>query len=289
MTQAQPEDPWALLRRLRLGREEYCQRLLTMLILDGPYPRWNTRSTPSAEGVAFLRDLDVLSFGTSDVRAGALFVDELELPSRDGVEPGCAPDYAVLTESRLWIIELKTEASSHRADQVPSYFAYALHHYPDHVVDLTYISPPHRGDAPVPPPGSSFRHLTWEEVMPLVHAHWRATRGVQARLVEALAQALDGGGLWQEWRAHRMEDPIGTGVELARRADGDGRQRAVDHAFTSIEEIEAARIELRDRLTAEGSASRPWVWRAATSGGEALTASGVEHGYELRVSRYTQP
>ena len=25
------EDPFVLLRRLRLGREEYCQRLLTML------------------------------------------------------------------------------------------------------------------------------------------------------------------------------------------------------------------------------------------------------------------
>src|SRR4051812_34898540 len=34
------EDPDVLLRRLRLGREEYCQRLLTMLILDGAYPRW---------------------------------------------------------------------------------------------------------------------------------------------------------------------------------------------------------------------------------------------------------
>lgn len=44
------EDPWALLRRLKLGREEFCQRLLTMLILETDYPRWNTRSTPSARG-----------------------------------------------------------------------------------------------------------------------------------------------------------------------------------------------------------------------------------------------
>ena len=34
------EDPVRLLGRLRLGREEYCQRLLTMLILAGPYPSW---------------------------------------------------------------------------------------------------------------------------------------------------------------------------------------------------------------------------------------------------------
>ncbi|MFI7691268.1 hypothetical protein ACIBQ6_19515 [Nonomuraea sp. NPDC049655] len=60
------EDPLRLLRRLRLGREEYCQRLMTMLILDGPYPAWNSRNRPSSRGVRFLRSLDVLSFGGGD-------------------------------------------------------------------------------------------------------------------------------------------------------------------------------------------------------------------------------
>lgn len=69
------EDPWALLRRLKLGREEFCQRLLTMLILEADYPRWNTRSQPSARGLAFLRDLDALCFGTSELSAEAVFVD----------------------------------------------------------------------------------------------------------------------------------------------------------------------------------------------------------------------
>ncbi len=58
------EDPVRLLRRLRLGREEYCQRLLTMLILGGPYPPWNTPNAPSGRGTRFLRELDALSFGT---------------------------------------------------------------------------------------------------------------------------------------------------------------------------------------------------------------------------------
>ena len=61
------EEPHALLRRLKLGREEYCQRLLTMLILDADYPRWNTRSVPSPAGLAFLRALDELSFGAAEV------------------------------------------------------------------------------------------------------------------------------------------------------------------------------------------------------------------------------
>lgn len=39
------EDPDELLRRLRLGREEFGQRLLTMLLLDGPYPRRNKQQT----------------------------------------------------------------------------------------------------------------------------------------------------------------------------------------------------------------------------------------------------
>jgi hypothetical protein len=42
------EHPDLLLARLVLGREEYCLRLLTMLILDSPYPRWNTRNEPSS-------------------------------------------------------------------------------------------------------------------------------------------------------------------------------------------------------------------------------------------------
>lgn len=283
------EDPWALVRRLRLGREEFCQRLLTMLVLGGAYPRWNTRSTPSAQGLAFLRDLDRLSFGSTDLPDDALFIDEMELPSLDGVEPGCAPDYGVLTQTRLWIIELKTEAASHRPDQVPSYFAYGRHHHPGLAVDLTYISPPHRGEVPPAPTGSRFRHLTWSEVMPLVHRHWTAERGATARLVEALSQALESSAPWQSWRTERIEDPVATGTELARRTTGDGRQRAVDHPFGSLEELEATRMQLRDRFMDDGSDCRPWVWRAATSGGEALTATGGEHGYELRVSRYARP
>jgi hypothetical protein len=51
------EDPSALLGRLRLGREEFCQRLLTMLIVDGLYPRWNTDSVATPQGWSFLEDL----------------------------------------------------------------------------------------------------------------------------------------------------------------------------------------------------------------------------------------
>ena len=61
------DDLWALLRRLKLGREEFCQRLLTMLVLEDDYPRWNTRSKPSPRGLRFLHALDELSFGVATV------------------------------------------------------------------------------------------------------------------------------------------------------------------------------------------------------------------------------
>jgi hypothetical protein len=284
------EDPWALLRRLKLGREEFCQRLLTMLILEAAYPRWNTRSIPSKRGVQFLRRLDELCFGGTDVDEEALFVDELELVSRDGAEPGCAPDYAVLSTSRIWIIELKTEAASHRANQIPDYFAYAQHHHPDLSVDITYLSPPYRGSALQAPDGSRFAHVTWDDVLPLVDEVWGRSGRPHENVADALAQAISGGDeRWSGWRATRTDDPVATGLDVARRTDADGRQRAIDHPFATLEELEAARIELRDALVETDSQSRPWVWRAATSGGDALTATGTEHGYELRVSRYSSP
>src|SRR3954470_12585917 len=75
------EDPHELLGRLKLGREEFCQRLLTMLIVDGGYPRWNSASRPSESGLRFLFKLEELSFGDA-------------LPWRDpvhGRQPAAAP------------------------------------------------------------------------------------------------------------------------------------------------------------------------------------------------------
>jgi hypothetical protein len=124
------EPPRHLLGRLRLGREEFCQRLLTMLILDGPYPKWNSRSLPSPAGKRFLAGLHRLSFGAGDWPPDGIFVDEFELPKRHDAEAGGAPDWAVLWPDRLWIVELKTERASHRAAQIPSYFELGRHHHP---------------------------------------------------------------------------------------------------------------------------------------------------------------
>jgi hypothetical protein len=281
------EGPWRLLGRLKLGREEYCQRLLTMLILDAAYPRWNTRNTPSDRGLRFLRDLDDSSFGSSALPEDVDFVDELDLPRRDDAERGGAPDWAVFCEGRLWIIELKTEAGSHRPDQLPGYAALGAHHHPDRAIDITYLTPEMGGVRVEPPTGVRFAHLTWKDVMPFVQRVWGHGTELQRQLVDALDEAFAGSGRWSEWRDGWLGDPVEAGRALAERTAEDGRQRALDHDFSSLEELQEVRLSLRDRLVDEGSSTRPWLWNEATSGGQALTEAGSTTGYELRLSRST--
>lgn len=151
------EDPGELLGRLRLGHEEYVQRLLTMLILDAPYPRWNSAHPPSPRGAQFLESLEELSYGDAGPWTEPDFVDELDLPGRHDGERGSAPDWAVRDGRRLWMIELKTEAGSHRPAQLPAYYELGRHHHPAHRIDLTYLTGPLRKDPPPAPGGRASR------------------------------------------------------------------------------------------------------------------------------------
>ena len=81
------EDPDKLLTK-KFGREEYCQRMLTSLIVGGPYPRWNTVNAPSDRGSQFLENLYALAY--RDRLNGPFdFIDEYELKalSRKGLKP----------------------------------------------------------------------------------------------------------------------------------------------------------------------------------------------------------
>ena len=212
------EDPHKLLRRLRLGREEYCQRLLTMLVLDGDYPPWNTRSTPSTAGLAFLRALDELSFGAADLPEDTVFVDELDLPRRSEDEPGCAPDYGVLTADRLWIIELKTERGSNRSGQVESYFELGRHHHPDRQTDLTYLTPGMAAVAAAPlrqPAGAG-------DLGPGEAAHRRGLVGILGPDARGVRRTGRGGG------QHRVAVD-GVAREDPERPDGQGGEDGPAH------------------------------------------------------------
>ena len=297
------EDPDDLLRRLRLGREEYCQRLLTQLILGGPYPRWNTRSRPSEEGRRFLTALDELSFGAPprDL-TDPVFVDELDLGKRPSDLQGSAPDYGVFTSGRLWIVELKTERGSHRDAQLPTYAGTARHHHPDLRIDVTYLTGPMPTYSPELEDGVGYAHLTWEDVLPLLEQVWGGGSEVQRASVRRLEEVVDALGTpWASWRGQRIggavatppADPVTDAVALARLTANDREQRALDFIAGSLEELRQvgrdvleALARIDDRTVAH---VRPWLWNAATTDGRPLSAAGQEVGYELRVSRYQKP
>ena len=170
------ESPESLWRRLKLGREEYLQRLLTTLIVGGDPPPWNSRRSPSEQGYQFLRLLDHVAHDVgpnpTPTENPEAFVDEYLLPKLEETAHNGWPDWAVLWSNRLWVIELKTEAGSHRADQLPYYLLLAAAAHPGSRLDLTYIT----GRLTKPPPtllaGQRYSHLTWEHVLPIVAAAW---------------------------------------------------------------------------------------------------------------------
>jgi hypothetical protein len=306
------EHPDDLLRRLKLGREEYCQRLLTMLVVSGPYPPWNSRSEPTADGRRFLEALAELSFGVPQPLVDPTFVDEFDLGRRPEDLQGSAPDYAVLTEGRLWIIELKTERGSHRDAQVPTYVGTARHHHPGHQVDLTYVTGPMPSYRPDLPDGTRYAHLHWPQVLDLVRAVWGGGSPAERQAVERLeAVVSDLGVKWSEWRASRLgdrslasdgtvptieetggtDDVVTSALELAAATARDHQQRVLDHAAGSLEELRELGRDVTRAMSADRSLDHvgAWLWNAATSDGRALTSAGSETGFELRLSWYRKP
>jgi len=304
----QYETPAQLLARLKLSREEFCQRLLTTLILGAPYPRWNTRSRPGAQGIAFLHDLHDLSFGSGWPGDDLEFVDEYDLPARRPDEKGGAPDYAVLWDDRVWVIELKTERGSHRPTQIPYYFELARHHHPRCAIDLTYLTGPGSKSGQATQVWERFAHVEWSDVLHLVERHWPdPVISGQAEVVTGLGATIRGldqpAKIWRESHAELYGvvtaatapevDPVERALELADRTAADGEQRALDHRAGSLEELHELRLSVRNQMAAspDGHPRRhvePWVWRWQ-SGGQPFTAAGQETGFELRFSRNKKP
>lgn len=298
------EKPRALANRLKLGREEFCQRLLTTLILHAPYPKWNTRSQPSREGLELLRRLWVISdFGEwpgDDLE----FVDEFELEPRTLDEKGGAPDYSVLWASRVWLIELKTEAGSHRHDQVPTYFELAHHHHPDARIDLTYLTPDLVYTFEPSHDEDRYAHVTWDEVAPVVAQVWNSPQTLgQREVVDGLIDALErledeGPSVYLNSLREGpvppegVADPLGAAMTIAATTAEDGEQRALNYAPGELEELLELRVRMRQNFAAAPPGSQlrhvmPWIWRRE-SGGEPLTDAGQATGREIRFSRYAR-
>lgn len=296
--------------------------MLTELILDGPYPPYNSRLRPSSHGVTLLGALDKLSFGEDAVSTGdPIFVDEIDLPARHPDEQGCAPDYTVFLEGRCWIIELKTEPGSHRPRQIPDYFERAHHYHPDLRVDITYLTAGlRRPFQPRTETWERYVHIEWSQIADLIRSVW--SEAPNERVLEVMNLLLTGidhlNEAAPEWWARlgyelepvvvvgsteeatvttsptqptdRMPSAaIQEGLMLARATASDGRQRAIGLEVGGLEALHELRLELRRACRAESASSlhtvQPWLWNAVSSGGAAMTPAGVRTGYEVRLSR----
>lgn len=303
-----------------LGREGWCQRLLTELILDAPYPPYNSRRRPSPRGVAFLGALDELCFGVDEVTGeDPIFVDEIDFPARHADEQGCAPDYTVFVGDRCWIIELKTEPGSHRPRQIPDYFERAHHYHPGLRVDLTYLTAGLRSRfQPDTRAWERYAHVHWARVADLIQFAWADADAEHAVVVRALIQGIahlhEPPRQW--WRtvgydlkplppveyaatadaavetasAPSVGDALEEGLALASATAADGRQRAIGLELGGLEALHELRLALRVALQAQApavgvGAVQPWVWSSATSGGKPMTTNGGVTGYEVRLSR----
>ena len=314
------ESPTALWRRLKLGREEFLQRLLTTLILDGDAPPWNTPRSPGAAGRRFLELLDEAAHGPHASDGSSIspevFIDEYLLPKLEDAAANGWPDWAVLSDDRVWVIELKTEAGSHRADQLPYYLRLAAAAHPDFNLDLTYITGPLTKPAPALLQGQRYSHLTWQEVLPLVDSAWGDDRRPEVEAyVEMVATVVSNLSLLKPTEQRQMvlglprAEPItatNRGVvaeretdlskteppdllDLARATASDGRQRGV--GAQDPEALEALRDQVRAEIGSlpPDDATRfvlPWLWQGGSTDGRALTPEGEEFGLELRFSRY---
>ena len=117
------------------------------------------------------------------------------LPRIDaGIQNGW-PDWAVLWPDRVWVIELKTEAASHRDAQLPYYLLLAAAAHPGAQVDLTYITGPLTKPAPALLMGQRYSHLTWEQILPLIEDVWgndaRPERGAYVEMVRTVIEHLN--------------------------------------------------------------------------------------------------
>ena len=302
--------------RGRLGREEFTQRLLTCLVLGRLERGWNVQREASAAGALFLRALHASAFGDGSAPDDVPgFVDEYELPKRVETEPSGWPDYGVVWPDRLFLIELKTERAGHRPAQIPYYLQLADHWHHDVGVDLLYLTP---AMPLVSPPVLStrqrFAHLTWAEVAPLIDSTWAhsdlpAEREIAAYLVDLVNDletrnsaapvpappepAVASTAAPAALLPNASTEDLARAAALAAETETDGVQRALESDLADPAGLDALRLELRDHLltgpTVKGIQVRhvlPWIWRATTSGGRALTELGRESGYELRLSRY---
>lgn len=298
--------PGELLRReVKEGREAIAQRALSSLVLGHEPLQWNLPDEMTPRGTTFLHSLDVRAFASPSTPT--VLVDELELPSRHAGERAGWPDDAAVGDDRLLMIELKAERGSHTPGQCERYLDLARHHHPQRSVDLVYVTPtmPRKPIAAVPD-RARYAHLLWLEVLPLIVEAWGGSDMPEEReltvFLTSYLPSLDRPRRAATVPPQRPEQTPAPAVapalppratssdvamEVARQVQGDRRQRPVPTDAAAPDELEAERLELRDRLMSDETTPnvRPWLWRTASTG-QPMTEQGRSTGYELRLSYF---
>lgn len=283
------EDPDQAMR-MKHSREEYCQRLLTSLIIAAPDPGWNKQREPSERGYDFLSRLFERTTGTP-LEGAPLLVNEFALPGKTPGTGDKSPDYGVLTGELLWIIELKTEKGSHRHDQLPDYEMLGNYHYPDHRFEMLYLTPEMERQSQDGFELCGFAHLFWQEMTDLIGDTWaESPHAEEQRLCAALIREL--AGLDTSPKLFRdRRDFVGAALKKADDVQETGKQSALEVSVSGLEELMELRAQIADALLrSEGARNvKPWIWYADTSGGKPLSILGASTGCELRLSRYARP
>jgi hypothetical protein len=209
----------------------------------------------------------------------------------------------VVWPDRLWMIELKTEARSHRRGQLRLYFELAHHHHRGKPIDLTYLTPPLRSTYEHDGPGR-YAHITWEQVAPRLADCWsHAERLDHVAIRDGLLDAITRlhSDTPEDYLASlrtqlppaaaATSNPLALGLELAAATADDRQQRALEYAAATLEELQELRKQLRDALADSGASSpllhvRPWIWTHNKTDGRPMTTAGAVTGAEGSFSHY---
>lgn len=305
-------------RERRQGREGYVQYILASLIMGDKPPSWNKPVKPCDAGVRFLKKLDLHCFGGSDWSEPPDFYWEFRLKARTEGQENRWPDFAAVWPERIILFELKTEAGSIREGQVDEQIELGLYNYPNHKIDMIYITSDSIEGAPELTDRSSYANITWEEVAPFLTEVWNqpgpdshdvtVVRLFADYLIETFQNRKKVGDSEKAQvspiaTADRIidepeEEPgdldywLNKALLTALAVEKNHKQAALDIPLESPKEAQRFRDKVKDVLRDYSKVSdqlilhaAPWIWQEQ-SGGSALTESGKRNGIELRFSYY---
>lgn len=133
-----PNFLWLREERWKQGREGFAQYALACLFLGQPPAGWNKAGRLSERGRRLLDLLDETYFQPSEKEPE--FFWEFKLVKLPEDKENGWPDLAFTWQDRLLILELKTEAGSHRDGQIDWYMRIAAHNHSDKRIDLVYLT-----------------------------------------------------------------------------------------------------------------------------------------------------